>query len=63
VAQINPQALDSLFVAPYDSQSYDRGIRIRLHTGVKFFSMGVQILVVAPDGLVNTFGEMLQTHE
>jgi hypothetical protein len=33
VAQLYPQALGSLFVASYDSQSYGGGIRTRLHTG------------------------------
>jgi hypothetical protein len=31
VAQLYPQALGSLFVASYDSQGYDGGIRTRLH--------------------------------
>jgi hypothetical protein len=35
VAQLYPQALDSLFVAPYNSQGYDGGIRPRLHTGFR----------------------------
>jgi hypothetical protein len=34
VAQLYPQALDSLFVASYDSQGYDGSIRPRLHTGL-----------------------------
>jgi hypothetical protein len=34
VAQLYPQALDSLFVALYDSQSYGGGIRTRLHAGI-----------------------------
>jgi hypothetical protein len=33
VAQLYPQALDSLFVASYESQGYGGGIRPRLHTG------------------------------
>jgi hypothetical protein len=33
VAQLYTQALDSLFVASYDSQGYSGGIRTRLHTG------------------------------
>jgi hypothetical protein len=33
VARLYPQALDSLFVASYDSQGYGGGIRARLHTG------------------------------
>jgi hypothetical protein len=33
VAQLCPQALGSLSVAPYDSQGYDGGIRPSLHTG------------------------------
>jgi hypothetical protein len=33
VAQLYLQALDSLFVASYDSQGYGGGIRTRLHTG------------------------------
>jgi hypothetical protein len=32
-AQLQPQALDSLFVALYDSQGHGGGIRTRLHTG------------------------------
>jgi hypothetical protein len=32
VAQLYPQALGSLFVASYDSEGYDGGIRNRLHT-------------------------------
>jgi hypothetical protein len=32
VAKLHPQALDSLFVASYDSQGYGGGIRTRLHT-------------------------------
>jgi hypothetical protein len=32
VAQLYPQALYSLFVASYDSQSYGEGIRTHLHT-------------------------------
>jgi hypothetical protein len=39
---IHPQALDSLFVASYDSQGYDGGIRPRLHTG----SMPYQLRVL-----------------
>jgi hypothetical protein len=34
VAQLYPQALGSLFVASYDSQGYDGGIRTRLHAGI-----------------------------
>jgi hypothetical protein len=34
VAQLYPQALGSLFIASYDSQGHDRGIRPRLHTGM-----------------------------
>jgi hypothetical protein len=37
VAQLNPQALGSLFVASYDTQGYGGGIRPRLHTGFQFF--------------------------
>jgi hypothetical protein len=33
VARLYPQALGSLFVAPYDSQGYGGGIRQRLHEG------------------------------
>jgi hypothetical protein len=33
VAQLYAQALGSFFVASYDSQGYDGGIRIRLHAG------------------------------
>jgi hypothetical protein len=33
VAQLNLQALDSLFIASYDSQSYGGDIRTRLHKG------------------------------
>jgi hypothetical protein len=33
VAQLYPQALGSLFVASYDSQSYGGGIQTRLHAG------------------------------
>jgi hypothetical protein len=33
VAQLYPRALDSLFVASYDSQGYCGGILTRLHTG------------------------------
>jgi hypothetical protein len=32
VSQLYPQALGSLFIASYDSQGYDGGIRPRLHT-------------------------------
>jgi hypothetical protein len=35
VVQLYPQALGSLFVASYDSQGYDGGIRPRLHTGIR----------------------------
>jgi hypothetical protein len=34
VAQFYAQALGCLFIASYDSQYYDGGIRTRLHTGV-----------------------------
>jgi hypothetical protein len=34
VAQLYPRALDSLFVASYDSQGYGGGILTRLHTGL-----------------------------
>jgi hypothetical protein len=33
VAQLYLQALDSLFIASYDSQGYGGGIRPRLHAG------------------------------
>jgi hypothetical protein len=33
VAQLYPQALGSIFVASYDSQGYDGGIRTLLHAG------------------------------
>jgi hypothetical protein len=33
VAQLYPQAQDSLFIAFYDSQGYGRGILARLNTG------------------------------
>jgi hypothetical protein len=33
VAQLDPQALGSIFVASYDSQDFGGGIRRRLHTG------------------------------
>jgi hypothetical protein len=33
VARLYSQALGSLFVVSYDSQSYGGGIRLRLHTG------------------------------
>jgi hypothetical protein len=33
VVQLYPWALDSLFVASYDSQGYSEGIDNRLHTG------------------------------
>jgi hypothetical protein len=33
VSQLQSQALGSLFVASYDSQGYNGGIRPRLHTG------------------------------
>jgi hypothetical protein len=36
VAQLYPQALDSLSVASYDSQGYGGSIRPRLHTGYIF---------------------------
>jgi hypothetical protein len=39
VARLYPQALGSLFVASYDSQSYGGGIRPCLHTGVGSRSM------------------------
>jgi hypothetical protein len=32
IPQLCPQLLGSLFIASYDSQGYDRGIRTRLHT-------------------------------
>jgi hypothetical protein len=35
VAQLNPQALGSLFAAPHDSQGYSWGIRTSLHTGTQ----------------------------
>jgi hypothetical protein len=35
VAQLYPQAPDSLFVASYDSQGYGGGIPTRLHTGLR----------------------------
>jgi hypothetical protein len=34
MARLYPQALDSLFVASYDSQGYGGAIRPRLHTGL-----------------------------
>jgi hypothetical protein len=34
VGQLYPQALGSHFVASYDSQGYDRGIRTHLHAGL-----------------------------
>jgi hypothetical protein len=34
VAQLQPQALGSPFVASYDSQGYAGGIQSRLHTGL-----------------------------
>jgi hypothetical protein len=34
VAQLYPHAMGSLFVASYDSQGYDGGIRTRLHAGI-----------------------------
>jgi hypothetical protein len=34
VAQLYPQALDSLFFAAYDSQGYGGGIRTHLHAGI-----------------------------
>jgi hypothetical protein len=33
VSQLYPQALGSFFIASYDSQGYNGGIRLRLHTG------------------------------
>jgi hypothetical protein len=33
VAQLNPKALGSLFMASYYSQGYGEGIRTRFHTG------------------------------
>jgi hypothetical protein len=36
VAQLYPEALGSLFVAPYDSQGYGGGIRTRIHVGSLF---------------------------
>jgi hypothetical protein len=38
VAQLNPQALSSLFLASYDSQGYGGGIRARLNTGYCWLS-------------------------
>jgi hypothetical protein len=35
VAQLYPHALGSHFVASYDSQGYDGGIRTRLHMGIR----------------------------
>jgi hypothetical protein len=35
VAQLQPQALGSLFVSSYDSQGYGGGIRTRFHAGFK----------------------------
>jgi hypothetical protein len=34
LGQLYPQALGSIFIAFYDSQGYDGGIRTRLHTGL-----------------------------
>jgi hypothetical protein len=34
VTQLYPQTLGPLFVASYDSQGYDGGIRTRLHIGL-----------------------------
>jgi hypothetical protein len=34
VARLHPQTLGSLFVASYDSQGYDGGIRTHLHMGI-----------------------------
>jgi hypothetical protein len=48
VARLYPQTLGSLFVASYDLQGYDGGIRPLLHTGhstVLFFSARLLILV------------------
>jgi hypothetical protein len=36
VAQLNPQASGSLFIASYDTQGYGGGIRTSLHKGVGF---------------------------
>jgi hypothetical protein len=37
VARLYPQALNSVFVASYDSQGYGGGIRTRLHSGIPWF--------------------------
>jgi hypothetical protein len=49
VAKLYPQALGSLLVASYNSQGYGGGIRTLLYTGIRSFSMCVQILVEAPE--------------
>jgi hypothetical protein len=45
--QIMPQALGSLFVASYDSQSYGGGIWPRLHTGESEYSRCYKNVLIA----------------
>jgi hypothetical protein len=50
---ITPQALDSLFIAYYDSQGYGGGIRTRLHTGFSILFNDTQYPdCIASDGTV-----------
>jgi hypothetical protein len=46
LARLYPQTLGSLFVASYDSQGCDGGIRPHLHTGLPELSLHLRILQV-----------------
>jgi hypothetical protein len=50
VGQLYPQALGSLFVASYDSQSYGGGIRPRLHTGFSSLAESESYMCITTDG-------------
>jgi hypothetical protein len=47
VAQLYPRALDSLFVASYDTQCYSGGILTRLHTGLTILALSLDNLLMA----------------
>jgi hypothetical protein len=46
VAWLYPQALGSLFVAPYYSQGYGGGIQPRLHTGGEQLEVKVKVKIM-----------------
>jgi hypothetical protein len=50
VAQLQPQAPGSLFVAPYDSQGHVGGIRPYLHMGTLYLTLLREILFYIASG-------------